>query len=79
MNDPTLNQIIEARNRCAEIIAQYGERYLPIFERLENEISLRKKKQELLNRAISISLKNGTQNSTQNGTQLMIQFNLKNK
>ena len=79
MNEPTLDQIIEARNRCAEVIVQYGERYLPIFERLENEIVLREKKQELLNRAISISLKNGTRNGTQNGTQLTSNFNSKIK
>ena len=54
MNELTLDQIIQARNRCAKIIALYGEQYLPIFERLENEIELRMKQQTLLERAIAI-------------------------
>ena len=53
MNEPTIEQIIEARNQCAEIIALHGEKFLPIFERLENEIAIRQKKQELLVESIS--------------------------
>lgn len=54
MNKPSLDEIVSARNRCAQIIALYGERYLPIFERLENEIELRMNRQNLLERAIAI-------------------------
>lgn len=79
MNEPTLERIIEARNRCAEIIAKYGDRYLPIFERLENEIATQKEKQKLLNKAILLGSKNSTHNSTQNGTQLTNAFNLTNQ
>ncbi|AXG69599.1 hypothetical protein KORDIASMS9_01824 [Kordia sp. SMS9] len=66
MQEPTLDQIIDARARCAKAIARYGEQYLPIFERLDNEIAKRVKQQSLLNKAIEI----GTQNGTQNGTHL---------
>ena len=76
MNEPTIEQIIEARNQCAEIIALHGEKFLPIFERLENEIAIRQKKQELLNKALYISSKIGTQKGTQNGTHLTNHFNL---
>jgi len=64
MNEPSLNQIIKARNQCAEIIALYGEKFLPIFERLENEIVIREKRQRLLDKAINIGSKNGTQSGT---------------
>ena len=66
MVHPTLDEIIIARNRCAKLIAQYGEKYLPIFERLENEIEERKKYGALLDRALKI----GTQYGTQSGTHL---------
>lgn len=83
MTEPTFKQIIKARNQCANIIALYGEQYLPIFERLENEIALRKEKQALLEKAININSKNdtqnGTQNDTQNDTQLSRSFNAKTK
>lgn len=73
-NEPTLNELISARNECAVIIAQCGEQYLPIFERLEREIANHKKRQELLSRALRISSKNGTQIGTQTGTQLKLAF-----
>lgn len=60
-NKPILNELISARNECAVIIAQCGEQYLPIFERLEREITNHKKRQELLSRALKISSKTGTQ------------------
>lgn len=66
MQEPTLDQIIDARARCAKAIAQYGEQYLPIFERLDDEVVKRIKQRELLNKALKI----GTQNGTQNGTHL---------
>lgn len=66
MQDPTLDQIIDARARCANAIAQYGEQFLPIFERLDNEAEKRKKQQALLDKALKI----GTHNGTQSGTHL---------
>lgn len=75
MKEPTLEEIIKARDRCAEVIAWHGEKYLPIFERLEKEISIRQEREKLLQRAVSIAQKIGTQNGTQNGTHLVVAFN----
>ena len=69
MSEPTLHEITQARDVCAQVIAQYGERYMPIFERLENEIEVRQKQQGLLEKAIAIAGKNGSQNSIQSGIQ----------
>lgn len=68
--EPTLDEIRKARDECARIISLHGESYLPIFERLENEIAQRKHQNRLLKKALKI----GTQNGTQNGTQLKVQF-----
>ena len=65
MSDLGLDQIIAARNECARIIALYGDTYLPIFERLETEISKRERQNKLLIKAMKI----GTQNGTHFGTQ----------
>ena len=70
MSEPTLEEIIHARNECAQIITLQGKKYLPIFERLENEISKRREQNKLLEKALKI----GTQNGTQIGTQLTAQF-----
>ena len=65
MQDPiTLDRLIDARDRCAKIIVEYGDKYLPIFERLENEIENRRNQKNLLNRALEIGTRNGTQNGT---------------
>ncbi|MCG8483566.1 MAG: hypothetical protein MJA31_09685 [Clostridia bacterium] len=69
MGEPTKEEIIAARDRCAQIIALYGERYLPIFERLENEIALLEQQQVLLKKAICLGNKIDTQSATQNATQ----------
>ncbi len=65
MKEPDLKEIIEARDKCAAIIAQYGEQYLPIFERLEKEIELRMERQKYLDKALEIATRNNTQNATQ--------------
>lgn len=62
----TQEQIISARNECARIISVYGEKYLPIFERLEKEIAKREQQNQLLKKALKIG--------TQNGTQIKIEF-----
>lgn len=67
--DIKLQDIIRARNKCADLIAKYGKAYLPVFERLENEIAVREKQQQLFNRALKISTQNRTHFSTQNGCQ----------
>ena len=71
MNDSfTLEEIIHARDRCASIVAKYGKKYLPIFERLEKEVENRKKQDALFQKAIQID----AQNVTQNGTQVKKRF-----
>ena len=69
MKQPTTEELIVARNQCARIIALYGERYLPIFVRLENEIALRDQQKVLLKKAVNIGVKIDTQNGTQIDTQ----------
>lgn len=71
MNQPTYEEVVEARDQCAKIILKYGERYLPIFERLEIEVAALQKKQEVLERVRKIACKNATQNATQIATQKM--------
>tara|TARA_R110002095_G_scaffold200464_1_gene180725 strand:- start:96 stop:458 length:363 start_codon:yes stop_codon:yes gene_type:complete len=53
-----LNEIQEAYEHLAKLISIYGDKYLPIFERLHSEISKRKSKNELLNIAKSIAHNN---------------------
>ncbi len=44
--------------QAAKIVTVHGEKYLPIFERIEKEYQERKKKLDALNRAIAISNSN---------------------
>lgn len=70
MTSPKFEDLIKARKECARIIAQFGEKYLPIFERLENEIAKREYQNLLLEKAVQI----GTQNGTRFGTQIKNEF-----
>lgn len=54
-NQLSLSQIKKAYHQAAKIVARYGDKYLPIFERLENEYQGRKDKIEALKRAIKIA------------------------
>lgn len=56
-NQLSLSQIKKAYHQAAKIVARYGDKYLPIFERLENEYQGRKDKIEALKRAIKIAEK----------------------
>lgn len=60
----SLQDIIRARDKCAYIIAKYGQQYLPIFERLEKEIEIREERQGYLDKALKIATPNVTQNAT---------------
>jgi len=51
----SLSQIKKAYHQAAKIVARYGDKYLPIFERLEKEYQNRKDKVKTLNRAIKIA------------------------
>ena len=75
MHEPSIEQIEEARNVCAKVIAMHGEKYLPIFERLDNELHQRKKQDCLLQKALKIA----TQNDTHFATQLRSSFNTLSK
>ncbi len=44
--------------QAAKIVSIYGDKYLPIFERLEKEFIERKKKRDILQRALEIADKN---------------------
>tara|TARA_R110002072_G_scaffold44269_1_gene123980 strand:+ start:537 stop:725 length:189 start_codon:yes stop_codon:yes gene_type:complete len=48
----TLKQLKNTYLQAANIVAVHGEKYLPIFERLESEYMERKKKIDTLNRAL---------------------------
>ena len=51
----TFEELARARVQIAQIINTYGEKYLPIFERLDNEYNQRKAQQDLLTKARNIS------------------------
>lgn len=61
----SLDELIRARDKSAEIVVKYGEKYLPIFERMEKEVELKRQKKKLLNKVHEIV----TQNVTHIGTQ----------
>ncbi len=42
----------------AHIVRDYGEQYLPIFERLHVELDVYKERQKMLDKALSVSEKN---------------------
>jgi hypothetical protein len=49
------NQIIEARNYAALVVARHGEAYLPLFERMEREVSNLEDKEDALARALHLA------------------------
>ncbi|GAB1256177.1 hypothetical protein NBRC116494_06790 [Aurantivibrio plasticivorans] len=51
----TESELKNAYIKAAKIISKYGDIYLPIFERLEQEYQSAKKKSELIKKAISIA------------------------
>lgn len=58
--------IEQARSKIARIVAQYGEKYLPIFIRLDKEYQKQLHMQEQLDKALMIATQIATQNATQN-------------
>ncbi len=44
--------------QAANIVSIYGEKYLPIFERLEKEYIERNKKRDILQRALKVADEN---------------------
>ncbi|MEP1305097.1 MAG: hypothetical protein ABJK11_11150 [Balneola sp.] len=57
----------ECYELMAYIVNKHGDDYLPLFERLHEEIEARKEKNGLLEIAIKVAENNST-NGTQNGT-----------
>jgi len=59
-SDLPLDKIEKAYFQAAKIVARYGEKYLPIFERMEKEYHDKKDRVDAMNRAIKINeRKNG--------------------
>jgi len=56
----TYKQIQECHKVAAQIVKEYGEDYLPIFERLHQEVKNHERKSRLLNTAFEIAKKNNT-------------------
>jgi len=54
-NKVSYKQLKKAYLQAAKIVALHGEKYLPIFERLEIEFRERKKQVDALNRAIKVA------------------------
>ena len=54
-SDITNERLLSAYAAMAEIVALHGEAYLPIFERLHNEVEQLERKTDLLELARSIS------------------------
>lgn len=46
------SELEKAHNQMARIVARHGEKYLPIFERLENELNEQREKYNLMQRAL---------------------------
>ncbi len=54
-NKVPYDKLKNAYIQAAKIVSLYGEKYLPIFERLEKEYRARTKQIDTLNRAIKIA------------------------
>ncbi len=54
----TYQHIKDAYIKAAKIVSDYGEVYLPIFERMEKELKAAEKKQSAINRAFEIAKEN---------------------
>lgn len=53
----TMEELYECYNSLARIVKKYGNEYLPLFERVHNEIEMRKKKNRLLDIAMDVANK----------------------
>ena len=53
----TMEELYECYNSLARIVKKYGNEYLPLFERVHNEIERRKKKNRLLDIAMDVANK----------------------
>lgn len=53
--EPTLEELIKARHDAAVLVRRFGEKFLPIFQRLDDEVSAREARQAALKRALEIA------------------------
>lgn len=70
-DDVTMRELYECYNKLACIIKQHGDEYLPLFERVHNEIESRKEKSRMVDIALRVAENNpksGTHFGTQNDT-----------
>lgn len=51
----TPEQVVHARNFAALVVARHGEKYLPLFERMEREVANLEKKEDALARAVRLA------------------------
>jgi len=56
--DVTYTDLKAAYVQAAKVVAEYGDTYLPIFERLEKELKEAEKKQSAIGRALKIAKEN---------------------
>tara|TARA_R110000868_G_scaffold1211_2_gene9368 strand:- start:95309 stop:95578 length:270 start_codon:yes stop_codon:yes gene_type:complete len=69
--DVSMRELYECYNKLACIIKEHGDEYLPLFERVHNEIESRKEKNRMVDIALRVAesnSKSGTHFGTQNGT-----------
>ena len=50
--EPSMDELYKCYNRLAVIVKEHGKEYLPLFERVHNEIKMRKKQNRLLDIAL---------------------------
>lgn len=55
--EPTLDELIEMRRDAAIIVQRFGDRFMPIFDRLEREVSNRLERQNAIERAIGFGVR----------------------
>jgi hypothetical protein len=55
----SMDELYDCYRTLARIIKKYGKEYLPLFERVHNEIEMRKKENRLLEIALKVADENG--------------------
>lgn len=51
--EPTLEELIKMRHASAILVRRFGDKGLPLFERLDYEVNLREDRQRALDKVIS--------------------------
>ena len=51
--ETTLNELIDMRRDVAVLVQRFGDQFMPIFQRLDNEVSAREGTQGAIERAIN--------------------------